>query len=153
MREIPLSLPVSGIIRLDGNLVTVIVNRTSTIVHMETETESTKRAVFEPGVSMFDILLESALEFFSRRKYNRFTGPQLFEIAREKYPLLNKRSFLARLTASTPNSPSFKHHLSHRDYFSRIAPGIYSLENQYLPKKTSSEVNSSNSQSVHEVNH
>jgi len=153
MREIAFSLPVSGIIRLDGNSITVIVNRASTNVRLENETKSAGRTVFEPGKSMFDILLESAREFLRRKSYNRFTGPQLFEIAREAYPGLNKRSFMARLTASTPNHPSYKHHLSHRDYFSRIAPSIYSLENQYLPKKTIFGVNSYDSESTREEIH
>lgn len=148
MREIAFSVPLTGIVKLDGNMITIIVNRTSTIVHLESETESSKHAVFEPGKSMFDILLASAQEFLRRKTYNRFSGLQLFQIAQESYPNLNKRSFLARLTASTPNAPSYKHHLSHRDYFSRIAPGIYSLENQYLPEKMSSEVDSSDTEST-----
>lgn len=138
MREIAFSIPVSGVIRIDENVVTVIVNRAATRVLLEGG-ESPQRMVFEPGTSMFDILLESALEFLKRRAYNRFTGPELFAIAREKYPDLKKRSFMSRLTASTPNHPSYKYHLSQRDYFSRIAPGIYTLENKYQPKKTAHE--------------
>jgi hypothetical protein len=145
MREIPFSLPVSGVIKLDGNSVTVIVNRSSTNVLLEIG--SSERMVFEPGISMFDVLLESALEFLRRKKYNRFSGPQLYEIAREKYPSLNKRSFMARLTAATPDHPSYRHHLSRRDFFSRIAPGIYTLENKYLPKnKIPHDANSSDAE-------
>ena len=136
MREIPFSVPVTGIIKIDGNVITVIVNRAVTNVSLEAVAGSPERTVFEPGTSMFDILLASALEFLKRRKYNRFTGIDLFAIARESYPGLNKRSFMSRVTASTPNHPSYKHHLAHRDYFSRIATGVYSLENQYLPQKT-----------------
>jgi hypothetical protein len=148
VKEIPFSVPVTGIIRIDGNAITVIVNRTATNVLLETGTESPERTVFEPGTTMFDILLESAREFLRRKTYNRFTGGQLFEIARETYPGLNKRSFMSRLTAATPNHPSYKYHLSHRDYFSRIAPGIFSLENQYLPKKARHEVDSSELRSL-----
>ncbi|MDP2918642.1 MAG: hypothetical protein Q8O43_00245 [Dehalococcoidia bacterium] len=144
MKEIPFSVPVSGIIRLgDNNTITIIVNRTSTNVQLEMGTESPERTVFEPGTNMFDILLESAREFLRRKTYNRFTVGQLFAIARESYPGLNKRSFMARLTGATPNHPSYKHHVSHRDYFSRIAPGIFSLENQYLPKSSLIDVDSS----------
>jgi hypothetical protein len=143
MKEIPFSVPVTGIIRIDGNVITIIVNRAATHVLLETGSESPQRMVFEPGTTMFDILLESAREFLRRKTYNRFTGPALFAIAREKYPDLKKRSFMSRLTAATPNHPSYKYHLSQRDYFSRIAPGIYTLENQYLPKKTAPEVDSS----------
>ena len=142
MREVAFSIPVSGIIRIDGNVVTVIVNRAATRVLLEEGKESPQRMVFEPGTSMFDILLESALEFLRRKPYNRFTGPDLFAIAREKYPDLKKRSFMSRLTAATPNRPSYKYHLSKRDYFSRIAPGIYTLENKYLPKRKLHEVDS-----------
>ena len=150
MREIGFSIPLSGIIKLDGNSITVVVNRASTNISLEPGTEPTGRIVFEPGMSMFDILLESALEFLKRRKYNRFNGPQLFEIAKEKYPGLNKRSFMTRLTASTPNHPSYKHHLSKRDYFARVAPGIFTLENKYLPQKTVNNIGANGVASVQE---
>ncbi|MFC2010954.1 hypothetical protein ACFLUR_01515 [Chloroflexota bacterium] len=137
MKEIPFSIPVSGVIRIDGNVITVIVNRAVTTVTLDSESESPERAVFAPGTTMFDIILASAQEFFRRKGYNRFTGLDLYAIARETYPGLNKRSFMSRMTAATPNHTSYKHHLSHRDYFQKIAPGIYSLEYQYQPKNTS----------------
>jgi len=155
LKEIPFSIPVTGVIRINGNVITVIVNRAVTNVSLEAVTGSPERTVLEPGTSMFDIILASAQEFLKRRKYNRFTGIDLFSIARETYPGLNKRSFMSRITAATPNHPSYKHHLSHRDYFSRIATGIYTLEDEYLPKKeaadevdTSDTESSNNMQSV-----
>ena len=147
MKEIPFSIPVTGIIRINGNVITVIVNRAVTNVTLDPVEESPERTVFEPGKTMFDIILESAQERLRRKEYNRFTGLDLFAIARETYPGLNKRSFMSRLTAATPNHPSYKHHLSHRDYFQRIVTGIYSLEYQYLPKKAPHEVNSSSVES------
>jgi hypothetical protein len=141
MQEIPFSIPVTGILRMDGSVITVIVNRTATRVILETGKEAPERTIFEHGTTMFDILLESAREYVNRKTYNRFTGPDLFAVAREKYPDLKKRSFMARLTAATPNHPSYKHHLSHRDYFSRIAPGVYTLESKYTPKETPNRVN------------
>ena len=142
MKEIPFSVPVTGVIRINGNVITVIVNRAVTTVTLDSESESPERTVFEPGTTMFDILLESAQEYLKRKGYNRFTGIDLFSIARETYPGLNKRSFMSRITAATPNHPSFKHHLSRRDYFSKIATGIYSLEYQYQPKNApASKVN------------
>jgi hypothetical protein len=139
MKEIPFSIPVSGVIRIDNNVITVIINRAVTTVTLEAIAESPERTHFEPGKSMFDIVLASAQEFIRRKKYNRFTGLDLFAIARENYPGLNKRSFITRITASTPDHPSFKHHLAHRDYFSRIATGIFTLEHRYLPKQTADE--------------
>ena len=147
MKEIPFSIPVTGIIRINGNVITVIVNRAVTNVTLDAAEESPERTVFEPGKTMFDIILESAQEHLRRKEYNRFTGLDLYAIARETYPGLNKRSFMSRLTAATPNHPSYKHHLSHRDYFQRIATGIYSLEYQYLPKKAPHEIDSSNVES------
>jgi len=137
LKEVPFSIPVSGVIRIDGNVITVIVNRAVTTVTLDSESESPERTVFEPGTTMFDIILASAQEFFRRKEYNRFTGLDLYAIARETYPGLNKRSFMSRIIAATPNHPSYKHHLSHRDYFQKIATGIYSLEYQYQPKYTS----------------
>ena len=137
MKEIPFSIPVSGLIRINGNVITVIVNRAVTNVTLDPEAESPGRTVFEPGKSMFDIILGCAQEYLKRKGYNRFTGIDLFSIARETYPGLNKRSFMSRITAATPNHPSYKHHLSHRDYFSKIATGIYSLEYQYQQKNAS----------------
>ena len=137
MKEIPFSIPVSGVIRINGNVITVIVNRAVTTVTLDPESESPERTVFEPGTTMFDIILESAREYLKRKGYNRFTGLDLYAIARETYPGLNKRSFMSRMTAATPNHTSYKHHLSHRDYFQKIAPGIYSLEYQYQQKNTS----------------
>ncbi len=134
MKEIPFSIPVTGIIRINGNVITVIVNRAVTNVTLDPEAESPGRTVFEPGKSMFDIILASAQEFFRRKGYNRFTGLDLYAIARETYPGLNKRSFMSRMTAATPNHTSYKHHLAHRDYFQKIAPGIYSLEHHYQLK-------------------
>jgi hypothetical protein len=148
LKEIPFAVPLTGIIKIDGNVITVIVNRAVTTVSLEGVTGSPERTVFEPGTSMFDIVLASAREFLKRRQYNRFTGIDLFSIAQESYPGLNKRSFLSRITAATPNHPSYKHHLAHRDYFSRIATGIYSLENRYIPKKARADnANSSDTES------
>ena len=147
MQEIPFSIPVSGVIQIEGNAVTIVVNRAATHVQLETGSETPGRMAFEPGTTMFDILLESAREFLRRKTYNRFTGPELYAIAREKYPDLKKRSFMSRLTAATPNHPSYKYHLSQRDYFSRIAPGIFTLEDKYVPKKARVEINPSNVES------
>ena len=148
MKEIPFSIPVTGVIRINGNVITVIVNRAVTNVTLDPEAESPGRTVFEPGKSMFDIILESAQEYLKRKGYNRFTGIDLYAIARETYPGLNKRSFMSRMTAATPNHTSYKHHLSHRDYFQKIATGIYSLEYQYQQKDApAGEVNLSETES------
>ncbi len=148
MKEIPFAIPITGIIKMEGTVITVIVNRAVTTVTLDPEAESQERTVFEPGISMFDIILESAREFLKRTGHNRFTGLDLYTIALETYPGLKKRSFVTRITAATPNHTSYKHHLSHRDYFQRIAPGIYSLESKYQQENASpDEVELSNTES------
>ncbi len=139
MREIPFSI--SGSIRIDisTNSIIITVNRTSTVVQMDSPIESAPRLVLEQGTSTFDIILESARELLRRGNGNRFRAGDLYAIAKEKYPGLKKRSFTTRITAATPNHSSYKHHLSHRDYFSRIAPGIYTLEDRYAKKVPAEE--------------
>ena len=137
MREIPFGIAINGLVKIDGNAITIIVNRTVTNVTLDPVAESPERIVFEPGTSMFDIILESAREFLRRKDYNRFTGLELYSIALETYPGLKKRSFMSRITAATPNHTSYKHHHSQRDYFQKIAPGIYSLEYKYQQKNQS----------------
>jgi len=137
LREVPFGIAINGLIRIDGNVITIIVNRTVTNVTLDPVAESPERTVFEPGKSMFDIILESAREFLKRKEYNRFSGLELYSIALESYPGLKKRSFMSRITAATPNHSSYKHHHSQRDYFQRIAPGVYSLEYKYQQENSS----------------
>jgi hypothetical protein len=135
MREVPFSIPVSGVIRIDGDEVTITVNRADTVVTLGPEVKLGGRRSIESGKSMFDIILETARDIVQREGVNRFSAPDLYHEALMTYPDLKRNSFTSRVIASTPNHSSYKHYASKRDYFSRIAPGIYTLENKYLPKK------------------
>jgi hypothetical protein len=153
MQEIPFAVPLTGILRIDGNEVTIIVNRMETSLSFPVESAAAKRTVLEEGMTLNDVVLEAAREIVAETGYRRFHAAELFHKALAKHPAIKRNSFMARVIACTPDHPSSKHFASRRDYFSRAAPGIFSLENQYLPKKVPGEVSSSDTQSMPEVNH
>jgi hypothetical protein len=128
MREVPFSIPVSGVIRVDGDEVTITVNRADTIVSLGPE-------VRLGGKTMFDIILETAREVVKRKGVNRFATPELYAEALEKYPGLKRNSFTSRVIACTPNHSSYKHYTSNRDYFSCIGPGLYELNDHYKAER------------------
>jgi len=136
MREVPFSIPVSGVIRIDGDEVTITVNRADTAVFLGPEVRLAGRISLESGKTMFDIILETAQEIVKRKGVNRFSAPELYHVALEKYPEIKRGSFMSRVIASTPDHPSYKHYVSNRDFLSRIGPGLYKLNDKYLLDKT-----------------
>jgi hypothetical protein len=132
IRELPFSIPISGVIHMDKDLVTIIVNRAETNISLETGAAPGKRISFEPGQTMYDVILETAREIVRGKGLNRFSAPELYQAAREKYPGLKRGSFWSRVVACTPDHPSYRHHVSRRDYFSRIGPGLYELNDRYM---------------------
>ncbi len=137
MREVPFSIPVTGVVRIDGDVVTITVNRADTTVLLGPEVRLGGRISLEPGKTMFDIILGTAREVVRQKGFNRFSAPELYSVALEKYPQLKRNSFVSRVIACTPDHPSYKHHKSRRDYFSRIGMGLYWLNDQYTLDKTS----------------
>lgn len=137
MREIPFSIPVSGVVRIDGDSVTIIVNKAETNISLWTEARPGKRISLEPGKTMYDIILEIAREVIQRKGFNRFSAPELYYEALEKYPELKRNSFMSRVIACAPNHSSYKHYTSKRDYFSYIGPGLYRLNDEYVADKAS----------------
>lgn len=146
MKELPFSIPVSGVVRIDGDLVAIIVNRAETTISLETGETPGKRISLEAGKTMYNVILEAAREVTRRKGVNRFSTPELYSVAREKYPALKRGSFTSRVIACTPDHPSYKHHKSRRDYFSRIGVGLYWLNERYTVEKTSEEERSVSNQ-------
>ncbi len=134
IRELSFSIPVSGIIRLDGDVITIIVNRAETKISLESGAEHGKRLHLE-GKTMYDVILEAAREVVRQKGFNRFSAPELYSVALVKYPELKRGSFWSRVIACTPDHPSYRHHVSRRDYFSRIGSGLYKLNERYEPNK------------------
>lgn len=137
MREVPFSIPVSGVVRIDGDVVTITVNKAETTVSLGPEIRPGRRISLEPGKTMFDIILGAAHEVIRRKGFNRFSTAELYQAAVEKYTELKRGSFWSRVIACTPNHPSYRHHTSRRDYFSRIGAGLYELNDRYRVDKTS----------------
>jgi hypothetical protein len=136
MREVSFSIPVSGVISIDGDEVTITINRADTIVSLGPEMRLAARISFGAGKTMFDIIMETAQEIVKRKGFNRFSAPELYHIALERYPEIKRGSFMSRVIASTPDHPSYKHYMSNRDFLSRIGPGLYKLNDKYLLDKT-----------------
>ncbi len=137
MKEIPFSIPVSGVVRIDEDSVVIIVNKTETNISLSPVPQSGKRLFQEQGKTMFDVVLEAAREVVRKKGANRFSPPELYQEAREKYPQLRRNSFMARVIACTPNHSSHKHHVSRRDYLSYLASGVYTLNDQYTDRQPS----------------
>ncbi|AKG53315.1 hypothetical protein DGWBC_0637 [Dehalogenimonas sp. WBC-2] len=131
--EIPFSIPVTGVIHLDGDKITIIVNRAETIVDLPFPNRS--RQILKPasGKSTDSLILEVARKYVKKYQTNRFSGPDLFKVAVEINPGLNKRTFLSRMVAVTPNHSSYHHFPSGKDYLERIGKGQYQLTEPYLP--------------------
>ncbi len=137
MKEVPFSIPVSGVVRIDGDSIIVVVNKAETNISLTPETRVGKHVSLEPGKTMYDIILEAAREVIKKKGVNQFSAPELYHEALEKYPELRRNSFMTRVIACTPNHSSYRHYTSNRDYFSYIGPGLYWLNDRYMVEKTS----------------
>ena len=135
MKEIPFSIPVSGVVRINEDSVIIIVNKTETSISLSPVPPSSKWLFREQGKTMFDVVLEATRGVVRRKGVNRFSPPELYEEALKSYPDLKKNSFMARIIACAPNHNSYKHHASKRDYLSYLGPGIYTLNDQYNEKQ------------------
>jgi len=135
MKEVAFSIPVSGVIRVNGDSVVIVVNRAETSISLETGAVPGARISLEEGMTMFDVILETAQAVISQKSSNRFSAPELYGAALEMYPGLKRGSFVSRVIAATPDHPSYKHHKSQRDFFSRIGPGLYRLKERYNPER------------------
>lgn len=131
MQEIPFSIPISGVVRIDDSgSITVTVNRAETNVRFEPY-QKPERISLEKGRNLFDIVLETAQELVSRTDENRFSAAQLYAVALERYPTLKRNSWGSHVIASATNHSSQKFYGSKRDYFRYLGDGTYSLKEEY----------------------
>ncbi len=135
MKEVSFSVPVSGVVRINGDSITIIVNKAETNISLTPETRKGKHISLEPGQTLYDIILEVAREVVRKKGFNRFSAPELYQEALDKYPELKRNSFITRVIACTPNHSSYKHYISKRDYLSYLGPGVYTLNDQYKEKQ------------------
>lgn len=135
MQEIPFTIPVSGVLRINEGEMTIVVNRTETNLSFTTEAAPTRRTILEEGVTLNDVLLEAAKEIVLEKGFNRFHAAELFHKALEKHPGIKRNSLMSRIVACTPDHPSNKHFASRRDYFRYGGTGLFMLNEQYMPDK------------------
>ncbi len=131
MKEVAFSIPVTGVIRIAGDSVTIIVNKAETDISLTPQPLKGKHVSLEQGMTMYDVILEAARTVVRNKHNNRFSAPELYHEALEKYPQLKRNSFMTRVIACTPNHPSYKHYDSRRDYLSHIGVGQYALNEKY----------------------
>jgi hypothetical protein len=133
MQEIPFSLPVSGVIKVDEDSIIITINGAETILNFQPPKKQ-ERISLGKGRTVFDIVLETALQEIRRTKENRFSAAQLYGVALERYPELKRNSWVGHVIASAPNHSSHQHFGAKRDYFRYLGNGTYSLKNTYLDK-------------------
>jgi hypothetical protein len=133
MQEIPFSVPIFGVVRIDEGSITITINRSETAISFEPQ-QKQERISLEKGRTLFDIVLETAQELVKRTNENRFTAAQLYRVALERTPTLKRNSWGAHVIASGVSHPSQRYYGSRRDYFRYLGDGTYSLKDTYLGK-------------------
>ena len=135
MREIPFSIPVSGVIRIDGDSITIAitVNKVETSVTIDQFLDTERhRGILPRGQRLFDVILDAAQRFVGSDCTKRFSAFDLYQEAQQMYPALKRRTWTLHCIASAPNHPSYKHARIQRDYFRYVALGTYTLSPKYL---------------------
>lgn len=130
MKEIAFTIPVSGVIQLEGKSLSIKVNEAITTLKLESEVQPEKRVRLEAGRTLHDIVLETAQQVVQKKGKNEFTAAELYHEASRNYPLLDlkRNSWAAHVIASAPNHPSYHHYRSQRAYFNYLGHGCYRLE-------------------------
>jgi hypothetical protein len=134
MQELPFVIPLTGIVRIDGGEITIVVNRTETGLNFVAEAAARHTALKE-GLTLNDIVLEAAREIVAEKGYNRFHAAEIFHKALEKHPGIKRNSLMSRVVACTPDHPSNKHFASRRDFFRYGGSGLFLLNEQYMPNR------------------
>ena len=130
------TIPVSDLIRIEGNLLTLKVGEYVLSLKIEgPEVRPSGRLQLERGQTLFDMVLNTAKACVKETGDNEFNAALLYHMAKEKYPDLNLRrnSWNSHVMSSAPNHPSYRHYTSHRKYFRYLGGGRYSLEPNLLP--------------------
>jgi len=148
MQEIPFSIPVSGVIRIEEDSITIVVNRAETAVHFEPAVRKTGRVSLGGGRTLFDVVLSTAQEWVVMTGKSQFTGADLYHLALEKHPGLNRGSWTSHVIACAPEHTSHRHYGTRRDYFQYTGNGRYRLKPEYQSAALSGADESSGSKSA-----
>lgn len=135
MQEIPFTIPLSGIVRINNGEITISVNRMETTLNFVVEATNAKRILLDEGETLNDVALTVAKEIYKETGLNRFHPAELYHRALRKHAGIKRNSFLSRVVACTSDHPSNKHFGSRKDYFRYGGKGILMLNEQYMPDK------------------
>jgi hypothetical protein len=133
MQEIPFTISLRGLVRVDAGKITVSLRSARTTINLETSSKSDARSFLEKGQNLFDIMLKTAQDLVaSEGKDTRFSAADLYHLALEKYPYLKRNSWTSHVIASASNHPSQKHYGVKKDFFLYEGKGTYRLKPEYL---------------------
>jgi len=130
------TIPVSDLIRIEGNLLTLKVGEYVLSLKIEgPEVRPSGRLQLEQGQTMFDLVLDATRTFMKDIGETEFSAADLYHVAKERHPNLDikRNSWNSHVMSSAPNHPSYRHYTSHRNYFRYLGRGKYSLEPNLLP--------------------
>ena len=130
------TIPVSDVIRIEGNLLTLKVGEYVLSLKIEgPEVKPSGRLQLGQGQTMFDLVLDAARTFIKDIGESEFSAADLYHIAKERHPDLDikRNSWNSHVMSCAPNHPSYRHYTSHRKYFRYLGRGKYSLEPNLIP--------------------
>ena len=135
MQEIPFTISLRGLVRVDADKITLSLRSARTTVNLETSSKSNARSFLRKGQNLFDIILKTAQDFVaSQGEDTRFSAADLYHLALDKYPYLKRNSWTSHVIASAPNHHSQRHYGVKRDYFDDYeGKGTYKLKPEYIP--------------------
>jgi hypothetical protein len=133
MQEIPFTISLRGLVRVDTGKITVSLGSTKTTVNLEASSKTDARSFLEKGQNLFDIILKTAQDFVaSEGEDTRFSAADLYHLALEKYPYLKRNSWTSHCIAAAPDHPSQRHYGVKKDFFLYEGKGTYRLKPEYL---------------------
>ncbi len=140
MQEVPFTLSLSGVIKIEADKITISIGKTKTIVELGPSPKTDARLFLRKGQTIFDVILNTAQNYtVSHGKRSRFSAAELYHLAKEQYPHLKRNSWTAHMIASAPEHSSYRHYGVTKDYFAYLGKGTYQLRPAYLIGNTEDE--------------
>ncbi len=139
MSEVAFSIPVTGIIQIQGNSLVIKINESAITLKLDMANEVGGKLKLERGKTLFDIVLDTAKSWITDSGTSQFTAAQLYHTALDRYPELNlkRNSWGAHVIACAPDHPSYKNYTSKRTYFTYMGNGRYRLSGYFGLEDTS----------------
>jgi hypothetical protein len=131
MQELTFNIPLTGTIRIEDTTLTISINRSETVLDLDTMPKKQRRISLKNRETVFDLVLKAAQGVVEISQQNRFSAAELYHKALEEYPDLKRNSWSGHVIASAPNHPSHNHFATRKDYFRYLGNGMYRLESRY----------------------